>query len=134
MGLPPSKAIKAYCLDCAEFGIYTISQCDNQKCKLHAYRRGRKKLFEGDGPYRPIKAIRAHCLDCCLGDWKEVKGCPAKDCILHPFRFGHKPKPDLPFAVENARFSGGLGTLPASVDKFPAENEEGLNRLTGGPL
>lgn len=47
--LPPSKAIRAYCLNCGEGTFNAVKNCDNTTCILHPYRHGRKKLFEGGG-------------------------------------------------------------------------------------
>ena len=81
--LPPSKAIRKYCLWCTINQPKEILLCPSTDCPLHPYRlgTGRPKL----------KAIREKCIDCSGYSLKAVRECDFLDCSLYPYRMGHNP-------------------------------------------
>jgi hypothetical protein len=77
----PSKAIRAFCIDCCCGKADEVRKCPSKDCSIHKSNLGTEK----------VKAIRLKCIDCSGGSVKSVKDCRATDCSLYPFRLGTNP-------------------------------------------
>lgn len=86
--LPPSSAIRHFCLACMGNSPAMVTACDSKLCPLVSFRMGR-------GGAGALKAIRLQCLQCVETEM-DVKECTGKllfdqDCTLWPYRFGKNP-------------------------------------------
>lgn len=84
------KAIRKYCLWCANSSAREIKLCPSTECPLYPFKSGR-------GRGRKLKAIRLRCIDCVAGETKRVTNCKCDGkseelCPLFPYRMGKNPK------------------------------------------
>lgn len=87
--LPPLKAIRARCLECAQ-SAPDVRKCPHEPgalnaCSLWPFRFGKKP--SGRRESRAVrKAIRQHCVWCSGSDPQEPRRCPSVTCPLWPYR------------------------------------------------
>lgn len=100
--LAPSKAIRAFCLDCTGGNDAEVRRCsarpghpgviDAGSCHVWPWRMGGKS-DKSRAPKVPARGrcIRLECLNCMAGNRDAVKGCPSTGCALYPHRRGKNP-------------------------------------------
>jgi hypothetical protein len=119
--MTPSKAIRAFCLQCMGGSAVFVNACRSKICPLVDYRFGR-----GQGRIKR-KLLRDYCLHCVGGVRTEAVNCTDPDCPFYPYRPGTKGESPghLQKLIEggsHARFlplkspSGQGGNTKGSVD------------------
>jgi hypothetical protein len=83
--LTPLKAIRKKCIDCINYELKRIKDCQFTDCPLYLLRMGK-------GSRATLKRIRTYCLWCCCNQRNEVRLCPAVSCPLWEYRFGKRPQ------------------------------------------
>jgi hypothetical protein len=88
MNQSPIKSVHQFCIECNGSGI-AANNCTNQKCTIHAHRKGTVK--KGTRTIPVLTAIKTYCQQCTGGERVEVEKCTGNDCPFYHFRLGRNP-------------------------------------------
>lgn len=117
--LTPLKAIRKYCLWCANGSAKEVRLCPAETCAFWRLRFGK-----GIKGISNLKTIRKKCLDCSAFSPPGVRNCPVTDCDLFMYRFGHNPRkkgqgPKRPLFLPS--------TISTRADSAPSDENTGLS-------
>jgi hypothetical protein len=111
--MTPLKAIRRYCLWCANDQAQEVNLCPAARCPLHSYRFGKTPVVPNPSP---LGAIRKRCLDCVAGSYQDVATCATASCALNMFRFGKNPN------YGERKRTGARGVIRRLREKLPDDD------------